>query len=97
MSGKDRPRNVLDAMAHRHYQQWLTGTAAVEYALDRTVLRIDDLFVFVSGALKRPSAAGTAFDYQVRGLTPGYAGDSNRVKFSVAPNGLAVCFLVAGG
>lgn len=97
MSGKDRPRNVLDAMAHRHYQQWLTGTAATEYQLAVTVLRIEDLWVFVNGLLKRPSASGTAFDYQVRGLTPGYPGDSNRVKFSVAPNGLPVCFLVAGG
>lgn len=97
MSGKDRPRSVLDAMAHRHYQQWETGTAATEYALGVTVLRLEDVWVFVDGALMRPSDRGTAHDYAVRGLTPGYEGDSNRVKFSVAPNGLDVCFLVVGG
>ena len=97
MSGKDRPRNVLDAMAHRHYAVWLTGTAATEYDLGKTVLRLDDVIVFVSGALKRPADRGTANDYAIRGITPGYPGDSNRVKFVAAPNGLAVCFYVAAG
>lgn len=97
MSGKDRPIGMLNSMAHRHYQVWVTGTAATEYDLTKTVLRPDDLLVFVSGALKRPAAHGTTNDYAIRGLTPGYPGDSNRVKFAVAPNGLAVCFYVAGG
>lgn len=97
MSAKDRPRGVLDSMAHKHYTLWVTGTVATEYDIGKTILRVDDLLVFVSGALQRPALNGTANDYAVRGLTPGYGGDSNRVKFTVAPNGLAVGFYVAAG
>jgi len=99
MSGKDRPRNVLDGMAHRHYQDWATGDGVTtEFPLTHTVLRGDDVFVYVSGILKRPSTRGTAYDYAIRGLTAGYAGDSNRVKFTVAPApGAPIAFISAAG
>ena len=69
MSAKDRPRNVLDAMAHFHHPAPLVlgDGATVEFALPVTVLRSGDLQVFVDGLLKTPvvdyaetdNAAGT--------------------------------------
>lgn len=96
---KGRAPETLNAMAHRHYRQWVTGDgSATEFALDVTVLRLQDLQVFRAGLLLRPSDRGTAYDYQVRGLTPGYPGDSNRVRFTAAPGaGVAICFDVVGG
>jgi len=97
MSGKSRTTEQVASIAHRHYRQDFTGTAATEYPLAHTVLRIEDVLVYVSGALKVPADRGTAHDYSVRGLTAGYAGDSNMIKFAAAPNGLAVTFLLVGG
>lgn len=99
MSGKDRPRGQLDGMIHKHYQAWTTGNGVLtEYPLAKTVLRGDDLLVFVGGILKRPSESGVAFDYAIRGITAGYAGDSNRVKFTVAPGvGVTIAFYTAAG
>lgn len=96
---KARAPETLNAMAHRHYQQWVTGDGSTtEFALDVTVLRLEDVKVFRAGLLLRPSDRGTAYDYQVRGLTPGFAGDSNRVRFTAAPGmGVAVCFDLVGG
>lgn len=99
MSGKDRPESVLRGMAHRHYQDRAEGDGGTtEFALTRTILRGDDLLVFVSGLLKLPDLNGTAYDYAIRGITPGYDGDSNRVKFNVAPApGATIIFFTAAG
>lgn len=100
MSGKDRPRNVLDAMAHRHYAPaWVVAIAAqTEFALPITVLRIEDVQVFVDGVLKQVATSAAANDYAVRGLTAGYVGDSNFIKFAAAPGvGAKVAFHVVGG
>lgn len=99
MSGKDRPRGVLDGMAHRHYQDSAVGDGTTtEFPLSHTILRADDLLVFVGGLHKILSARGTANDYAIRGLTAGYAGDSNRVKFTVAPApGTHIVFFTAAG
>lgn len=99
MSGKSRSRSTLDGMAHRHYQDWATGDGvAVEFPLTHTVLRGDDVQVYLNGAIKRPAAGGVAHDYAIRGITAGYPGDSNRIKFAAAPGGGAtILFVVAAG
>ncbi len=96
---RGRTPETLNAMAHRHYQAWAVGDGTTtEFPLPVTVLRAQDLMVFVGGALMRPANRGTAYDYAVRGLTPGYAGDSNRVKFVVAPvDGIDLTFWLVGG
>lgn len=71
---------------HRHYGQWFTGDgAATEFRLDKTIGKDADVLVFVAGALKRPDENGTAHDYRIRGVTGGYAGDRNTIKFAAAP------------
>ncbi len=111
MSGKGRPQSVINSYAHKHYALWTTGTAATEYPIQdevslvsKTVARVDDVLVFVAGTLFRPADQVNVNDYRVRGLQentpasePAYPGDSNTILFTVAPNGLPVCFLVAGG
>jgi len=99
MAGKNRDRGTLDAMAHRHYQSPATGDGTtVEFALPHSILRQDDVVVYVAGALMTPALQGTPNDYAVRGITPGYAGDKNRIKFTSAPsNGAKIMFITAGG
>ena len=99
MSGKDRPDSQLRSMTHKHYTFWTEGDGSTtEFPLEVTVLRLDDVEVFLGGALQQPADRGTANDYAVRGLTPGYSGDSNRVRFASAPgNGVAIAFRVVGG
>lgn len=94
-----RPADQLLDLAHRHYVQWATGDASeTEFALEWSVGRIDEISVFVSGALMRPSDRGTAYDYAVRGITAGYDGDANRVRFTVAPgNNENIAFFLVGG
>lgn len=100
MSGaKSRSPETLGAMAHRHYTGAATGDGAtVEFALPKTLDRVEDLHVFVAGLRKRVSDVNGAHDYAVRGLTPGYSGDKNYVKFTSAPgNGTDILFDVIGG
>lgn len=81
-----RPQDELNNMAHRRYVAWATGDAVkTEFPLPKVVARLDDLVVTVAGLVKRPDLNGAVFDYKVRGLTPGYAGDRNFVKFAAAP------------
>lgn len=96
---KGRPPEQLLGMAHKHYVQWETGDGvADEFALTVTILRLENLKVFLGGILMRPSDRGTAHDYAVRGLTAGYAGDSNRVRFVVPPAlGTDIAFDLVGG
>lgn len=99
MGAKSRSAITLTAMAHRHYQTPAVGDGAtVEFALSHSLLRGDDLNVYVAGLLMHPAVPGAANDYAIRGLTPGYVGDSNRVKFTAAPALAAkIMFIVAGG
>lgn len=94
-----RPAEQLLDLAHRHYVQWATGDGAEdEFALEWSVARLGELSVFVNGALMRPDERGTTHDYAVRGLTPGYDGDANRVRFTVAPTaGQDIAFMLLGG
>lgn len=81
-----RTQEQLNSLAHRAYVTWATGDGVTtEFALPKIVARLDDLMVTVAGLVKRPDLNGAAFDYKVRGLTPGYTGDRNFVKFAVAP------------
>lgn len=81
-----RTQEQLNTLAHRQYQAWALGDGAkTEFSLPKNVLRLDDLIVHVSGAIQQPASNGTAHAYAVRGLTPGYAGDANYVKFTAAP------------
>ncbi len=96
---KGRSWESLLGIAHRHRTQWATGDGVTtEYALETTILRLENLSVFVGGMLLRPSDRGTAHDYAVRGLTAGYEGDTNRVRFSVAPGvGVDIALCTVGG
>lgn len=96
---RGRAPETINGMAHRHYVQWAEGDGvATEFPLEVTVLRAQDLMVYVGGVLLRPASRGTTYDYAVRGLTPGFAGDSNRVRFTVAPAlGADIAFWLVGG
>jgi hypothetical protein len=81
-----RTQEALNALAHRHFITWLTGDGVkTEFFLPKAVQRLDDLIVSIGGAIKRPSAAGVVFDYDVRGITPGYPGERNAIRFAAAP------------
>lgn len=100
MGAKDRPRNVLDSMAHFHHAApVVTGDGAtVEFALPVTVLRGSDVMVFKNGVLMHEAEPGIANDYAVRGITAGYRGDTNRIKFTAAPGvGAKIKLIAAGG
>jgi hypothetical protein len=67
---------------HEHVVQWAVGNgSATAFWLTRNPKRLDDLMVFVNGALKRPAEKGTANDYT---FVPG----SNKVTFAAAPTNL---------
>lgn len=86
MSRQGKTPEQLNGMAHRHYQEWHVGNAVqTEFFLQHTVLRHDDIAVTINGVRQRPSDKGTANDYSIRGVTPGYNGDSNAVRFAAAP------------
>lgn len=97
---KGRPSNVITAMAHFHHPSPLVlgDGATTEFALPVTVLRAGDVQVFVNGVLQHAAEAGAAHDYAIRGITAGYLGDSNRIKFTSAPaNGAKIMRIAAGG
>lgn len=83
-SGKTQEQT--NNIVRQPYQGWAVGDGSTtEFALPKTVARIDDLVVAVNGANMRPADKGTAHDYKIRGFTPGYVGDKNKVKFTSAP------------
>lgn len=102
-SGKTQ--EALNTLIRRTYQSVAVGDGvADEFPLPITVLRADDLRVYLAGALKRPADSGGAWDYRIRGLhehTPAsstaYPGDSNTIKFTVIPVPNAQIGLVAAG
>lgn len=89
----------LNGMAHKHYRQLHSGDGATtEFDIGGTVGRVEDIMVFVAGALQRAKDGATAYDYSVRGLSAGYDGDTNRIKFAAAPGvGARVDILRVGG
>lgn len=101
MPAQGKTQEQLNGMIHRHYIGWQVGTGAqTEFPLPRTVLNVNDVLVFVAGALKRPYSPGVAHDYRIRGLSDPttYPGDSNYIKFAVAPALNAdIGFFSAGG
>lgn len=99
MGAKDRSAATLSAMAHRHFMDRATGDGVqTEFPLSHALERLDDLLVFVGGAAQLSDLNGTVNQYAVRGITPGYPGDSNFVKFHAAPGaGVAVLFYSLGG
>src|ERR1043165_7115105 len=106
MSGKGRPQETINSMAHRHYAEPAIGDAThgkVEFSIGQTVYRVEDIMVFVGGRLQRVNDRSGPNDYGIRGLTNDgagspYNGDSNMIKFNVAPaDGLHVTILSIGG
>lgn len=85
-------KNQIATRLHQHYADEFVGDGAtVEFFLTHRVVRLADLTVTVAGVRKRVSDRGTPFDYAVRGLTPGYIGDQNAIKFTAAPGaGVAI-------
>jgi hypothetical protein len=83
---KGRSPESLLGLSHRHYTAAFTADGGTdEFALPVTVLRLENVAVYVNGSRKRVAERGTAYDYQVRGLTAGYEGDSNRVRLTAMP------------
>jgi hypothetical protein len=81
-----RSQEQTNARVARQYTSWATGDGVkTEFALPKTLVRPDDLAITVAGLIQRPSDASGAYDYDVRGFRPAYAGDKNMVKFTVAP------------
>jgi hypothetical protein len=81
-------------MAHKQYQSPATGDGSTtEFALPVTVLRPDDVTVYVNGVFQHP-----LIDYNVRGFNPAaYPGDTNRIKFTSAPTNLHPITILANG
>lgn len=102
MGAKDRPYPVIAAMAHRHFPaNVFTGDGVTtDFLLPRTILRLGDEQVFVSGLVMRATLiASKPYDYLVRGLSDptGYPGDSNTVRLTVAPPAAIEVWLFAAG
>lgn len=101
MAAQGKTQEQLNGMIHRHHIGWQVGDGVTtQFPLPRTVLNVNDVLVFVGGALMRPYAPGVAHDYRIRGLSDPatYAGDSNYIKFTVAPGNLVnIGFFSAGG
>lgn len=88
MSATGKTPEQLRGMIHKHYRQFHSGDGAtVEFDIGGTVMRVEDLMVFVAGLLQRAKDGATAYDYSVRGLSSGYDGDTNRIRFSAPPAG----------
>lgn len=96
MPKSGRTQEQLNALAHRRYTIWTAGDGVkTEFAIGKSVTRLDDLVVVVAKQVLRPSDRGTPFDYSLRGVTSGYPGDTNTVKFTAAPAlGADIGFLV---
>ena len=76
----------MEHKQQRQYQAWYTGdNVTTEFALPKDLIRPNDLVVTVQGLPQRPADATGAYDYDVRGFRPAYAGEKNRIKFTVAP------------
>lgn len=99
MGAKDRSPITISAMAHKHYRKLHSGDGVtVEFEIGGTVDRVEDIMVFVAGLLQRAQDGPTAYDYAVRGLSSGYDGDKNMIKFAAAPAGAArIDILRVGG
>lgn len=81
-----KTQEQLNGMITRPYHQWFVGTGAqTEFFLEKTVLRIENIAVYVAGLRQRPNLNGAVYDFRVRGVTPGYDGDGNAITFTVAP------------
>lgn len=91
MARIDGNEQQVQSRLHQHYSLNAVGDGAtVEFFLTKTLLRLADLTVTVGGVQKKVSDRGTPNDYSVRGLTPGYNGSANAVKFAAAPANAAV-------
>lgn len=78
--------NQISTRLHSHFRLPFKGTGAqFEFFLSKTISKLSDVSVIVDGVIQRVSDRGTANDYSVRGLTPGYPGDRNAIKLVVAP------------
>lgn len=96
MAKSGRTQEQLNNLAHRQYVAWALGDGVkTEFPLPKRILRLDDLIVSVSGSIQQPATPSVPNAYAVRGLTAGYAGDSNFVKFTAAPPvGAAIGFII---
>lgn len=96
---KGRSWEQLLGMGHKHHADTTTADGVKqEFPLPVTVRRLEDLVVTIGGLRLVASERGTPNDYAVRGLTAGYVGDQNRVRFTVVPvPGAVITFAAVGG
>jgi len=89
MKGEGTPDRV-DNRLHQHFSEIFVGTGAqTEFFLSRRIESEDFVHVYVGGSRYRPDSRGTAYDFKIRGVTSGYAGEKNAIKFAIAPANLA--------
>ena len=91
---QDRTNN----RAHQHYTETFTGDGAkTVFFLAHNYATSHDVQVHVGGSRKRAAEPGTAHDYSLRGVTSGFDGDKNAIKFGAAPgNGADIVVDVTG-
>jgi hypothetical protein len=83
------PQQVSSRL-HSHFEIAFVGDGHTkEFFLTKTLGRLQDITVQVAGVRQKQADRGTPNDYSVRGLTPGYTGSANAIKFVVAPPNLA--------
>lgn len=82
----EQTQERINSAAHRHYVAWALGNGVKkEFPLPKNVTRLEQLMVVSEGKVLRPQDGAVLYDYAVRGITPGYAGDTNFVKIHTAP------------
>lgn len=83
---RDGTPDRLNEASHRHYTEWFIADGVkTEFFLSHRVVRLEDIAVYVNGNRYKPDINGTAHDFKIRGITPGYPGDQNAIKFASAP------------
>lgn len=79
-------KSQISQRLHQHYQENFKGDGVtLNFFLVHTIVRLADLTVTVDGVRQRVSDRGVANDFAVRGHTPGFNGDRNAIRFTVAP------------
>lgn len=82
----DQTQDRVDNRGHQHYTETFTGDGATTtFFLAHNYGTTHDVQVHVSGSRKRAAEPGAAHDYSLRGVTSGFDGDKNAIKFAAAP------------
>jgi hypothetical protein len=82
----EQTQDRQDNRGHQHYTETFTGDGVkTTFALAHNYSSTHDVQVHVSGGRKRADEPAGAKDYSLRGVTHGFDGDKNMIKFAAAP------------